>query len=202
MNPSREDDTPVLTPAEFARLIDHTALKPETTTADIERLCREARRLGFATACVAPIWVPLAVESLNGRSSRVCTVVGFPHGGSSTPVKVLESREALEAGARELDMVVSPGLLKSGELDAVRRDIAGVVEAARRVPGAIVKVILETSLLTREEKIAGCRAAEDAGADFVKTSTGFGPGGATVEDVRLLAETAGGRLGVKAAGGI
>ena len=186
----------------MARLIDHTALKPETTRRDIEKLCREAREFGFATACVAPVWVPLAADLLRGSTSRVCTVVGFPHGGALPSAKAFESRAALDAGAEELDMVVSPGHLKSGDLDAVRRDIAGVVDAARSFPGALVKVILETCLLTREEKIAGCRLAEEAGADFVKTSTGFGPGGATVEDVALLSETVGSRLGVKAAGGI
>ncbi len=190
------------TNAGLARLIDHTALKPETTRRDVENLCREAREFGFATACVAPIWVSLAADWLRGSSSRVCTVVGFPHGGTLPSAKVFESRAALDAGAKELDLVVSPGHLKSGDLDAVRRDIAGVVEAARSFPGALVKVILETCLLTREEKIAACRLAEEAGADFVKTSTGFGPGGATVEDVTLLSETVGSRLGVKAAGGI
>ena len=190
------------TAAGLALLIDHTALKPQTTRRDIENLCRETREFGFATACVAPVWVPLAADLLRGSSSGICTVVGFPHGGTIASAKAFEGRAALDAGARELDMVISVGHLRSGDLDAVRRDIAGVVEAARSFPGALVKVILETCLLTREEKIAGCRLAEEAGAAFVKTSTGFGPGGATVEDVALLAETAGSRLGVKAAGGI
>ena len=191
-----------LTRARFAGLIDHTALKPETTKLDIEVLCRETRELGFAAACVAPGWVPEASALLRGSASRVCSVIGFPHGSTSTAAKACEARTALEAGAAELDMVVALGRLKSGDLDGTRRDIAAVVETARAYPDAAVKVILETALLTSEEKILACRLAEEAGADFVKTSTGFGPGGATVEDVRLLAEAVGGRLGVKAAGGI
>lgn len=191
-----------LTRARFAALIDHTALRPDTTRAEVERLCRETLENGFATACVAPVWVSLAARLLEGSPSRVTAVIGFPHGTSISPVKAREGREALEAGARELDTVLAIGLLKTGDLDAVRRDIAAVVEEARHVSGAVVKVILETSLLTDDEKILGCRLAEEAGADFVKTSTGFGPGGATIEDVALLAKTVGGRLGVKAAGGI
>ncbi len=189
------------TKAGFARLIDHTALKPETTRAGVERLCRETLEWGFATSCIAPIWVSLAAELLEGSSSRVCTVVGFPHGDTLSGTKAHEAGRALEAGARELDMVIAIGLLKGGERDAVLADIEAVVREARPA-GAAVKVILETSLLTDTEKILGCRLAEEAGADFVKTSTGFGPGGATAEDVRLFAATVGGRLGVKAAGGI
>ncbi|MGH9442369.1 MAG: deoxyribose-phosphate aldolase [Thermoanaerobaculia bacterium] len=191
-----------MTTDEFARRVDHTALRPDATRQDVETLCREARDFRFAAACVAPVWVSLASKLLRETSSRVCTVIGFPHGTTLPAAKACEAREALEAGADELDMVVAVGLLASGDVDAVRRDIAGVVEAARRRPGAIVKVILETSLLSDAQKILGCRLAEEAGADFVKTSTGFGPGGATAEDVALLAKSVGGRLGVKAAGGI
>lgn len=192
----------MLTSEQFARLIDHTALKPETTRLDVERLCREALEFGFATACVAPVWVSLAAERLRGSPSRVCAVIGFPHGNTLSTVKGFEASAALDAGAVELDTVLSAGKVKDGDATAVLRDIRSVVEQARRVPGALVKVILETSLLTRDEKLLACRIAEEAGADFVKTSTGFGPGGATVEDVRLLSEAVGGRLGVKAAGGI
>ena len=189
------------TPGRFARYIDHTALKPETTRVDVQRLCRETLEHGFAASCVAPAWVAAASGILRGSASSVCAVVGFPHGNSFSEVKAREARRALEAGARELDMVIAVGLLKGGEPDAVRADIEAVVAEARRA-GALVKVILETSLLTDAEKVLGCRLAEEAGADFVKTSTGFGPGGATVADTRLLAEAVGGRLGVKAAGGI
>lgn len=189
------------TPRRFARYIDHTALKPETTRADVERLCLETVEHGFAAACVAPAWAAAAAGVLRGSASRVCAVIGFPHGNSLSESKAHEARRAVEAGARELDMVIAVGFLKGGERDAVRADIEAVVAEARRA-GALVKVILETSLLTDEEKALGCRLAEEAGADFVKTSTGFGPGGATVEDTRLLAGAVGGRLGVKAAGGI
>jgi deoxyribose-phosphate aldolase len=191
----------VITAAELARRIDHTALKPETTRADVERLCRETREHAFAAACVAPVWVRDAARCLGGAGPRVCAVIAFPHGAETAGGKADAARRALEDGARELDMVIALGLLKSGDGGAVERDIRGVVEAARPF-GAIVKVILETALLSDEEKVLGCRLAEAAGADFVKTSTGFGPGGATVADVALLARTVGGRLGVKASGGI
>jgi len=191
----------MLTAAELARRIDHTALKPETTRGDVERLCREAREHGFAAACVAPVWVSAAARCLEGSPSRICAVVGFPHGSSTAAIKGAEASRALDDGATELDMVMAVGLFKSGDFPAVERDIGAVVEPARR-RGALVKVIIETALLSREEKAKACRLAEAAGADFVKTSTGFGPGGATVEDVALMARTVGARLGVKAAGGI
>jgi deoxyribose-phosphate aldolase len=191
----------VITDADLARRIDHTALRPETTRADVERLCRETREYGFAFACVAPVWVSEAARHLEGSPSGVCAVIGFPHGTSTARIKAEEARRALDDGAREVDMVMAIGHLKSGDSAAVERDIGAVVEAAR-AGGALVKVILETALLSDEQKVLGCRLAEAAGADFVKTSTGFGARGATVEDVRLLAGTVGGRLGVKAAGGI
>jgi len=191
----------MVTAAELARRIDHTALKPETTRADVERLCRETREYGFASACVAPVWVRDAARYLGGAGAGVCTVIAFPHGAETAGAKADAARRVVDDGARELDMVISLGLLKSGDDSAVERDIRGVVEVARSF-GAIVKVILETALLSDEEKVLGCRLADAAGADFVKTSSGFGPGGATVADVALLARTVGGRLGVKAAGGI
>ena len=192
----------MLTKRELARMIDHTALKPETRKSDIERLCDEAIEFGFATVCVAPIWVSVAAERLRGGGPRVCAVVGFPHGNTLPSVKAFETAAALDAGARELDMVLPVGRLKDGDAKSVLDDVGSVVAQARRFPEALVKVILETSLLTREEKLLACRLAEEAGADFVKTSTGFGPGGATVDDVRLLSGAVRGRLGVKAAGGI
>lgn len=191
----------MLSAAELARRIDHTALRPETTRADIERLCRETREHGFAFACVAPVWVAAAARELEGSRSGVCAVIGFPHGSSRAESKADEARRALGEGATELDMVIALGLLKSGDAAAAERDIRAVVEQARERE-ALVKVILETSLLSKEEKILGCRLAEAAGAGFVKTSTGFGPGGATVEDVASLARAVEGRLGVKASGGI
>ena len=191
----------MLTAAELARRIDHTALKSETTRGDVERICREAREHGFAAVCVAPVWVSAAARCLEGSPSRVCAVVGFPHGSSTAAIKGAEASRALDDGATELDMVMAVGLFKSGDFPAVESDIGAVVERARR-RGALVKVILEAALLSGEEKAKACRLAEAAGADFVKTSTGFGPGGATVEDVALMARTVGARLGVKAAGGI
>lgn len=191
----------MLTPLELAHRIDHAALAPQTTLADVERLCRETRELGFACACVAPLWVSAAARWLAGGESKVCAVIGFPHGTSTTEGKADEARRAIGDGARELDMVIAIGHLASGDAAAVERDIRAVVEPAHRA-GALVKVILETALLSGAEKTLGCRLAEAAGADFVKTSTGFGPGGATVADVALLAGAVGGRLGVKASGGI
>jgi len=191
----------MLSAAELAIRIDHSALKPETVRADVERLCREAVEMGFAAVCVAPVWVSAAARCLEGSPSRVCAVVGFPHGSSTAEVKGAEAIRALDQGATELDMVMAVGLFKSGDTPAAASDIRAVVEPARR-RGARVKVILETALLSEEEKMRACRLAETEGADFVKTSTGFGPGGATIEDVRLMARAVGGRLGVKAAGGI
>ena len=191
----------MLTVAELAGRIDHTALKPETTRGDVERLCRETSEHGFAAVCVAPVWVAAAARCLDGSRSRVCAVIGFPHGSSTAAIKSAEAARALDDGAIELDMVMAVGLLKTGDFPAVESDIRAVVEPARR-RGALVKVILETALLSGEEKARACRLAEAAGADFVKTSTGFGPGGATIEDVALMARAVGGRLGVKASGGI
>ncbi|MFO7173351.1 MAG: deoxyribose-phosphate aldolase [Bacillota bacterium] len=183
----------------LARLIDHTLLKPEATAEQIRRLCAEARHYGFAAVCVNPWWVPLCVQELKGTGVKVATVIGFPLGATTTEAKAFEARQAVEAGAEELDMVINVGALKSGHLDRVQEDIAAVVRAAA---GRVVKVILETGLLTDEEKVTACRLAVAAGAHFVKTSTGFGPGGATVADVRLMRQTVGDQVGVKASGGI
>lgn len=185
----------------LAGRIDHTLLKPEAIPQQVEKLCEEARRYSFASVCINPVYVPLAYRLLKDSPVLVCTVVGFPLGATLTEAKAAEARLAVEAGAREIDMVIPVGLLKGGEYEAVAADIARVVEVSHQ-GGAIVKVILEMALLTRFEKIAGCLISQAAGAEFVKTSTGFGPGGATVEDVELMRRVVGPQLGVKAAGGI
>jgi deoxyribose-phosphate aldolase len=191
-----------LAPEAVARLIDHTILKPEATTADIDRLCEEAARNTFWSVCVNPLYVRHAAVRLRGTEVRVCSVVGFPLGASTTGAKVFETERAIEDGANEIDMVLRIGALRSGEVAAVGDDIASVVEACHH-GAALCKVILETALLDDEAIAAGCRLCIEAGADFVKTSTGFGPAGATEEHVALLAREVGGSgLGVKAAGGI
>jgi deoxyribose-phosphate aldolase len=187
----------------LARLIDHTLLKPEATDADVRALCAEARRHCFASVCVSPVWVPLAAEALAGAASVVCTVVGFPHGAQRTPVKAFETEVAVRDGAAEIDMVIAVGRLKSRRYDEVEDDVRAVVEAAGGPAGGrTVKVILETALLTDEEKVIACVLAQNAGADFVKTSTGFAAHGARPEDVALMRRVVGDRMGVKAAGGI
>jgi deoxyribose-phosphate aldolase len=183
----------------LASLIDHTLLKPDAVRADIETLCAEAAQFGFASVCVSPVWVPLCHDLLQGSCARVCTVIGFPSGAHAPDVKAYEARRAVEQGAEEVDMVINIGALKSKDYALVEQDIRGVVQAAAP---ALVKVILETSLLTREEKIMGCSLAKAAGADYVKTSTGFAGGGATVEDIELMRETVGPEMGVKASGGV
>ncbi len=187
--------------SEFGHLIDHTLLKPEASRQDIVKLCQEARRFCFASVCVNAWYVPLAAELLRGTPVKVCTVVGFPLGATLPRVKVYEAEEAIKLGAQEIDMVQNVGALKSGQDDQVELDIRGVVEACQR-GGAICKVILETALLTPDEKVRACQAALRAGAQFVKTSTGFGPGGATAEDVALMHAVVGSAAEVKAAGGI
>ncbi|AZR74791.1 deoxyribose-phosphate aldolase [Anoxybacter fermentans] len=181
-------------------MIDHTLLKPNATEDDIRKLCEEAKKYGFASVCVNPAYVALASKLLRGTGVKVCTVVGFPLGATTTTTKVIETRDAIANGATEIDMVINVGALKSGNNALVKRDIEEVVEAARG--RAIVKVILETSLLTDEEKVRACLLSKYAGAHFVKTATGFGPGGATVEDVALMRKTVGNEMGVKASGGI
>lgn len=191
----------MLTSEQLARFIDHTLLKPEATPSQIEQLCNEARHYRFAAVCVNPIYVQLAAERLKGSSVAVGTVVGFPLGASLTKVKVYEAEQAIEGGAREIDMVLPIGILKAGDYKRVQEDIAAVAKVCH-ARDVILKVILETALLTDAEKIAACRAAQAAEADFVKTSTGFSGGGATVEDVRLMRQCVGPSMGVKAAGGI
>ncbi len=191
-----------MTPAALASRIEHTELRPGATAADIERLCREARQWRCGGVCVAPAWVPRAAALLRGADIRLVTVAGFPHGDTLPQAKAREAALAVAAGAAEVDMVLHAGMLRSGEEAAVAADIRGVVEAVRAAGGKGVKVILECGRLTDAEKRRACALAEAAGAGFVKTGTGFGPGGATVEDVRLLRDAVGTRLGVKAAGGI
>lgn len=185
----------------IARLIDHTLLKPDATRGQVLRLCQEALAHGFASVCVNPCWVALAAGELAGAEVAVGTVIGFPLGATSTGAKVAETGIALGDGAREIDMVLNAGALRSGDLDIVQRDIAAVVKASHE-GGAIVKVILETALLDAAEKLSACRLAVAAGADYVKTSTGFAASGATVEDVALMRQAVGPAVGVKASGGI
>jgi len=185
----------------IAALIDHTILKPEATRADVLKVCREAREYRFASVCVNPYWVPLVKAELAGSTVKVCTVVGFPLGATSTESKVAETAVALRAGAQEIDMVINVGALRSGDTDAVRNDIQSVVKVAHQA-GAIVKVILETALLDDTQKNVACQICKSAGADFVKTSTGFSTSGATVHDIALMRAAVGPNLGVKASGGI
>ena len=185
----------------LAAMIDHTLLKPEATPADVKTVCEEALRFRFASVCVNPCYVPQCVAALRDSGVAVCTVVGFPLGAATTPVKTFETEQALKAGAREIDMVINIGLLKSGDDRAVEADIRAVCDAAHRGE-ALCKVIIETALLTDDEKIRACLLAKNAGADFVKTSTGFSKAGATAADVGLMRRTVGEEIGVKAAGGI
>lgn len=188
----------VTTPG-LAQYIDHTLLKPQTTKAEIEQLCKEAREYRFASVCINPFWVPLCAQLLKGSGVKVCTVIGFPLGATSTAAKVAETHDAIRNGAEEVDMVINVGALKAGDHDTVRRDVSEVKKAAGR---RILKVILETGLLTDEEKMAACQICKEAGADFVKTSTGFGPGGATMGDIALMRRVVGPGMGVKASGGV
>jgi len=187
--------------AGLAGLIDHTLLKPEASRDDIRKLCEEAARFGFASVCIHPWNVPLAAELLRGTKVKVCTVIGFPLGATLSQVKIFEAEEAIKLGAQEVDMVINIGALKSGQDEVVQSDIRGVVEVAHR-SGAVCKVILETALLTLEEKVRASVASKRAGADFVKTSTGFSTGGATAEDVALMRAVVGSEIGVKASGGV
>lgn len=188
-------------PLDVAKYIDHTKLTPDTTASDIDQLCAEAAQFGFASVCINPTWVKRAANNLRGTAVPVCTVIGFPLGATTTEVKAMEARKALRDGAREIDMVINIGALKSGENEVVYNDIVKVVDAAHEV-GAVCKVILETGILADEEKVVASALAKRAKADFVKTSTGFGYGGATVYDVALMRETVGPDMGVKASGGV
>jgi len=188
-------------PGDLARYIDHTLLRPDASAADIDKLCAEAKEHRFAAVCINPTWVRRAAEDLRGTDVAVASVIGFPFGAATSEVKAHEARRAIRDGAREIDMVINIGALKSGMLDAVREDIARVSDACREA-GAANKVIIETGLLTDPEKVVACRLAQQAKADYVKTSTGYAKGGATVFDVALMRETVGPKMGVKAAGGI
>jgi deoxyribose-phosphate aldolase len=189
------------TDGSLAHMIDHTLLKPDATQDQIAQLCYEARKYGFASVCVNPANVELCSQLLKGSEVLVCTVVGFPLGATSTETKVFETQQTIREGATEVDMVINVGALKSRDYELVERDVAAVARACHAA-NAILKVIIEAALLTDEEKVAACQLAKVAGADFVKTSTGFGPGGATVEDVGLMRRVVGPAMGVKAAGGI
>src|SRR5512132_4601128 len=185
----------------LAKMIDHTLLKPDATQQEIAQLCFEAKKYGFASVCVNPTWVPLCAQLLKDSPVKVCTVIGFPLGATSSETKAFETRTAIEQGATEIDMVINIGALKARDLETVARDIRGVVNAAH-ARGILVKVIIETALLTDEEKTIASLISKEAGADFVKTSTGFAGGGATVHDVELMRKTVGPQMGVKASGGV
>jgi len=184
---------------DYALLIDHTLLKPEATKEQIATLCQEAKKYDFASVCVNPTWVADAAKHLEGAKSVVCTVIGFPLGAQTSATKAFETKDAIANGASEIDMVINIGALKSGQLDVVKSDIQAVVDAAN---GTLVKVIIETCLLTDEEKVVACQLSKEAGADFVKTSTGFSTGGATAADIALMRKTVGPEMGVKASGGV
>lgn len=184
---------------ELASMIDHTLLKPDATKEQVIKLCEEARQYVFASVCINPAFVKLSAECLKGSPVKVCTVIGFPLGATTSVTKEIETRDAIANGADEIDMVINVGALKAGNYELVQKDIETVVAAAC---GRIVKVILETALLTDEEKVMACKLSKKAGADFVKTSTGFGPGGATAQDIALMRQTVGKYMGVKASGGI
>ena len=186
--------------AQIAKMIDHTILKTEATESEIIKLCKEAIHYNFASVCVNPSMVPVAAKELKGTHVKVCTVIGFPLGATTTEVKAFETKDVIEKGATEVDMVINVGKLKERNLEYVKNDIKAVVEAAKGK--ALTKVIIETCLLTEEEKIIACKLSKEAGSDFVKTSTGFSTGGATVEDIKLMRETVGPEMGVKASGGV
>ncbi|MDI6765295.1 MAG: deoxyribose-phosphate aldolase [Bacteroidota bacterium] len=187
--------------SELGKMIDHTLLKPEATKEQVIQLCNEAKKYNFASVCINPSYVPLCAKLLRDTSVKVCTVIGFPLGATSTAAKAFETEHAIRDGAKEIDMVINVGMLKSGEYDYVENDIFAVATTTRRY-GALVKVIIETGLLTDEEKIKGCLLAKRACADFVKTSTGFAKGGATVGDIALMRKVVGTAMGVKASGGV
>ncbi|MDU1411889.1 MAG: deoxyribose-phosphate aldolase [Clostridium sp.] len=184
----------------IAGMIDHTILKPEATEAQVVKLCEEAKEYEFASVCINPGMVKLAAKCLKDSKVDVCTVIGFPLGANTSEVKAFETEDAIKNGATEVDMVINVGKLKEGNLEYVKNDIKAVVDAAKGK--ALTKVIIETCLLTDEEKVAACKLAKEAGADFVKTSTGFSTGGATAADIKLMRETVGPDMGVKASGGV
>lgn len=185
---------------DYAKMMNHTLLKTDAQKKDLDKLLLEAKKYNFMSVCVSPIWVKYAAEQLKDTNVKVCTVIGFPQGATPTEVKVFETKNAIENGATEVDMVIPVGVLKDKDYIAVENDIRAVVEAAKSK--ALTKVIIETCLLTDEEKIMACKLSKSAGADFVKTSTGFSTAGATVKDIRLMRETVGEQMGVKASGGV
>ncbi|QHE53013.1 deoxyribose-phosphate aldolase [Pontibacillus sp. HMF3514] len=184
----------------MAKMIDHTQLKPDTAQEKIEQICNEAKEYGFASVCVNPYWVSFCYDRLKDTDVKVCTVIGFPLGATTMETKAYETKQAIEQGATEVDMVINIGALKSGDYETVKSDIEAVVRATEGK--ALTKVIIETSLLTDDEKVKACELAKEAEADFVKTSTGFSGGGATVEDIALMRKTVGPDMGVKASGGV
>ena len=184
----------------YAKMIDHTLLKTDATKNDLDKLLSEAKEYNFMSVCVSPIWVSYASEQLKDTAVKVCTVIGFPQGATPTAVKAFETKNAIENGATEVDMVIPVGFLKDKNYEAVENDIKAVVDEAKGK--ALTKVIIETCLLTDEEKVMACKLAKKAGADYVKTSTGFSTGGATAEDIKLMRETVGEDMGVKASGGV
>ena len=185
---------------DLARMIDHTILKADATEMEVEKLCTEALEYNFASVCINPSMVEKAANMLKGSDVKVCTVIGFPLGATTTEVKAFETEDVIKKGATEVDMVINIGKLKEGNIEYVKKDIEAVVNAAKGK--ALTKVIIETCLLTDEEKVTACKLSKEAGADFVKTSTGFGTGGATASDIKLMRETVGPDLGVKASGGV
>jgi deoxyribose-phosphate aldolase len=187
---------------DLAKMVDHTLVKPTATEREVAKLCEEAKKYRFGSVCVNPTYVSLVTRLLKETDVKVCSSVGFPFGVTLPEVKAFEARRAVENGACEIDMVINMGALKSEDYETVKRDIEAVVDVKRYHYDVMVKVIIETGCLTDEEKVMACKLAKEAGADFVKTSTGFIKGGATVEDVRLMRETVGEDMGVKAAGGI
>lgn len=192
-------------PGDMAKMIDHTLLKTTATVEDIKRLCEEAKEYEFASVCINPIFVPMAAKLLSNTSVKVATVIGFPLGANTSETKAFETRNAIKNGAQEIDMVINMGAFKSNAFDLVKADIKAVVDATKTAgvtSDIIVKVIIETCYLTKEEIVATCNIAKNAGADFVKTSTGYGIDGAKVEDVSLMRKTVGREIGVKASGGI
>ena len=184
----------------YAKMIDHTLLKTDATKNDLDKLLSEAKEYNFMSVCVSPIWVSYASEQLKDTAVKVCTVIGFPQGATPTAVKAFETKNAIKNGATEVDMVIPVGFLKDKNYEAVENDIKAVVDEAKGK--ALTKVIIETCLLTDEEKVMACKLAKKAGADYVKTSTGFSTGGATAEDIKLMRETVGEDMGVKASGGV
>ncbi|MGB9680049.1 MAG: deoxyribose-phosphate aldolase [Thermoanaerobacteraceae bacterium] len=186
----------------IAKMIDHTLLKANAKTEDIEKLCNEAKKYEFASVCINPAFVELSYKLLKDTNVKVCTVIGFPLGANTIETKVFETHDAIKKGATEVDMVINVGMMKSGNYDYVKKEIEEVTKAAKSYGDIIVKVILETCYLTNEEKVKACEMTVEAGADFVKTSTGFGDGGATVEDVKLMRKVVGENFGVKASGGV